>query len=71
MQCSKNMKRKGAAGRQPRIKYCEKFFGRPLVTNRSIFHSEIHSSKNVVKLTDRQAKYLADSAVLEYDEKAN
>lgn len=39
-----------------------------LPTNRSIYHSEIHSSDEKMLLTEHQAKYLADSAVIEYKE---
>lgn len=39
-----------------------------LPTDRSIYHSEIHSSDDNVLLTERQAKYLADLAVIEYKE---
>lgn len=39
-----------------------------LPTERSKYHSEIHSSNETILLTDRQAKYLADLSVIEYKE---
>ena len=42
-----------------------------LPTERSKYHSEIHSSDERMLLTESQAKYLADSAIIEYSEQFN
>ena len=39
-----------------------------LPSSRSKYHSEIHSSNEKILLTDRQAKHLANSAIIEYKE---
>lgn len=39
-----------------------------LPSSRSKYHSEIHSSNEKILLTDRQAKYLANVAIIEYKE---